>query len=76
MTNWAQIFTGLIFYASICWDTPSENTGLWQLPQVSSAFNWLISDDEFKCKTLTTRKKRMTIEIKSYQYKPQGKLNG
>ena len=22
----------------ICWDTPSENTGLWQLPKVSSAF--------------------------------------
>ena len=22
MTNWAQIFTGLVFYA--CWDTPSE----------------------------------------------------
>ena len=36
MTNWVQIFTGLLFYA--CWDTPSENTGLWQLPKVSSAF--------------------------------------
>ena len=22
----------------ICWDTPSENTSLWQLPKVSSAF--------------------------------------
>ena len=22
----------------ICWDTPSNNTGLWQLPEVSSAF--------------------------------------
>jgi hypothetical protein len=27
-TNWAQIFTGLLFYA--CLDTPGENTGLWQ----------------------------------------------
>ena len=33
-TNWVQIFTGLLFYA--CWDTPSEKTGLWQLPKVSS----------------------------------------
>ena len=23
----------------ICWDTPSETTGLWQLPNVSSVFN-------------------------------------
>ena len=29
-----QIFTSLLF----CWATPSENTGLWQLPNVSSAF--------------------------------------
>ena len=36
-TNWAQIFTGSLFYA--CWDTPSEKAGLWQLPQVSSVFN-------------------------------------
>ena len=26
----------------ICWDTPSENTGLWQLPNVSSAFKQII----------------------------------
>ena len=35
ITNWAQIFTGVLFYAN--WDTPSDNTGLWQLPKVSSA---------------------------------------
>ena len=35
-TDWAQIFTGLLFY--VCWDTPSEKTGLWQLPIVSTAF--------------------------------------
>ena len=35
MTYWAQIFTVMLFYA--CWNTPSENTGLWQLPKVSSA---------------------------------------
>ena len=37
-TNWAQIFTGLIF--SVCWDkcTASGKTGLWQLPTVSSVF--------------------------------------
>ena len=37
-TNWAQMFTGLLFCA-FCWDTPSEKNGLWQLPIVSSAFN-------------------------------------
>ena len=36
MTNWAQIFKGLWFY---CYDTPSENTGLWQLPVVYLPFN-------------------------------------
>ena len=36
-TNWAQTFTGLLFYT--CWDTPSEKTGLRQLPIVSSVFN-------------------------------------
>ena len=35
-TNWAKICTGLLFYA--CWDTPSENTGLWQLLIMSSVF--------------------------------------
>ena len=35
MTNWAQIFTGLLFYAYM----PSQKTGLWQLPNVSSTFN-------------------------------------
>ena len=38
--NRAQIFTGLLFYA--CWDTPSEKTGLWQLPIVSIVFKTLI----------------------------------
>ena len=37
MTDWAQIFTGLL-HICICWDTASEKTGLWQLPIVSSAF--------------------------------------
>ena len=31
-----KMFTGLLCYA--CWDTPSENTGIWHLPTVSSAF--------------------------------------
>ena len=31
-TNWAQIFTGLLFYA--CWDTSSEKTGLWNANSV------------------------------------------
>ena len=41
MTNWVNIFTDLLFYA--CWDTASENTGLWQLPKVSSAFKYVSS---------------------------------
>ena len=36
-TNWAQIFTGLLFYA--CSDTPSEKTGLWQLPMCPVSLN-------------------------------------
>ena len=32
MTNWTHIFTDLLFYAW-CWETPSENTGLWQYYQ-------------------------------------------
>ena len=38
MTDWAQIYTGLLFYA------PSEKTGLLQLPEVSSVFKpkWII----------------------------------
>ena len=28
-----------VCYFCICWDTPSEKTGLWQLPIVSSVFN-------------------------------------
>ena len=27
---------------SLCWDTPSEKTGLWQLPKVSSAFKYTL----------------------------------
>ena len=33
MTNYVKIFTHFLFYA--CWDTPSDNTGLWQLPNYS-----------------------------------------
>ena len=29
-------FTGLLFYAYLCWDSPGEKTGLWHLPIVSS----------------------------------------
>ena len=38
MTNWAQMFTDLLFLC-ICWDTPSENTGHLPIPNVSSPFN-------------------------------------
>ena len=37
-TNQAQIFTGFVFYAYVEL-TPSETTGLWHLPIVSTAFN-------------------------------------
>ena len=37
MTNWAQIIKG-VFVLSVCYDTPSENTGLWQSPKVYPAF--------------------------------------
>ena len=33
---WAQIVTWCV--VCICWDTPSEKTGLWQLPIMSSVF--------------------------------------
>ena len=39
MTDWTEIFTGLFFHA---YDTPSEKTGLSQLPIVSTAFNKFI----------------------------------
>ena len=35
MTNWVQIFTGLLFYASTSSDTQSEKPGLWQYYQRS-----------------------------------------
>ena len=38
-TNWGKVFKGLLFLC-ICRETRSENTGLWQLPIVSSVFNW------------------------------------
>ena len=42
LTNWDHIFT--IYFilcvdVNVCWDTPSENTGLWQIPNMSSSFN-------------------------------------
>ena len=37
--KWVQLFTGLFVCAYICWDTPSEKTGPWQLPNVFSALN-------------------------------------
>ena len=45
-TDWAQIFTGLLIYVFLCWDTPSEKTGLWQLPKVSTVLKEL---DTFGC---------------------------
>ena len=46
MTIWAQIFTGLLFYA-FWWDKPSENTCLWQYyyHNVASAFKGSVADD-------------------------------
>ena len=41
MTDWAQIFTGLLFDAYVL-GTPSEKTGLWQLPIVSTVFNTVV----------------------------------
>ena len=42
MIDWAQIFTGLLFYAYgltvVCWDTPTVKASLWQLLIVSTAF--------------------------------------
>ena len=37
-----SMFTDVLFYA-VCWDTPSEKTGLWQLPIVFSAFKATLS---------------------------------
>ena len=31
-------FSNACYFMHICWDTPSEENGLWQLPKVSSAF--------------------------------------
>ena len=39
MTDWAQIFTGLLFYAYVEIHTPTVKASLWQLPIVSTAFN-------------------------------------
>ena len=37
MTNWVPISPNLLFYAfNVCWDTPSESTGLWKLPKGKS----------------------------------------
>ena len=41
-TTWAQIVTGLLLY-TLCWNTPGDKTGLWQLP---------IASIVFKCKHL------------------------
>ena len=50
ITNCAQIYTGLLFYAYLCWYTPSEKTGLWQLPKVSSAFKtWAVYKMAVRC---------------------------
>ena len=39
MTIWAHFFTGLLLNCAYV-EIPSENTGLWQLTKVSSAFNY------------------------------------
>ena len=56
MTDWAQIFTGLLFY--VCWDTPSEKTGLWQLPIVSTVFKALFG---FRNRSIALHKTNMTV---------------
>ena len=38
-SDWAQIFTGLLYCALLLRCAKSEKTGLWQLPKVSSVFN-------------------------------------
>ena len=50
MTNWAQIFTELLSYAYV-WDTPSENTGLWQLPNTVPLFKNLFLASLFSSHT-------------------------
>ena len=40
MTHWAQIFTGLLFYAYV--DTQTVKASLWQQPIVSIAFNYFV----------------------------------
>ena len=41
-SDWIEMFTYIFkfyFILYVCWDTQSENTGRWQLPNVPSAFN-------------------------------------
>ena len=38
MTNIESKFSKVGYFMHICCDIPSENTGLWQLPIVASAF--------------------------------------
>ena len=47
-TKQAKIFTGLL----LCWDTPSEKTGLWHLPIVSSVFNHYWCTLRMGCKAI------------------------
>ena len=44
MTNWVQMFTDC-YFMYLCLNTPSDSTGLWQLPNVSSAFKYNVSFD-------------------------------
>ena len=37
-TNWAIFLYRFVSLCNVCWDTPSENTGLWQLANLSSDF--------------------------------------
>ena len=55
-------FTGLLFYEY--WDAPSEKTGLWQLPKVSSVFN-------YNAVTITTSHCRNNETVDSF---PMGDL--
>ena len=67
--NWVQIFTGY-FCLCICWDTPSEETSLWQLPIVSTAFKYNITF----IITSSSLFSELSVEIKNSGIHPLHKL--
>ena len=58
----------------ICWDTPSENTGLWQLPKESSAFKNLIVTSVPPWKCLVSfrwcKKSHLSLQLDSGSMEP------